>query len=362
MVIQLVKSIFCNEEETRKKLADFVMTTPFFSMGAECAKFEKAFSEKQGRKYSVLVNSGSSANLLLIQALLNVGKLKKGDVVGISALTWATNVMPLIQLGLTPRALDVELDTLNVSHETLLKNLDLDALFITNALGFCGDLQSIEKTCKDKDILFIEDNCESLGSKAYGKLLGNFGLASTFSFYLGHHISTIEGGIVCTDDKELYDALLMARAHGWDRQLDEETKSTLREGRDPFYSLYTFYDLGYNLRPTEITGFLGNEQLPFWDEIVSARDRNFRKYNLDFKLDHMEIISAFSIPCFKDKSKFTGVEIRPIISGNITEQPFYKKYVGEENCPNATYIHQNGFYFTNNHSLTDEEVETLKSL
>lgn len=383
--IKLIKSAFLNEPETRKKLADFVMSTEFFSMSRECKKFEEAFARKQGRQYAVFVNSGSSANLILIQALLNLGRLKKGDRVGISSITWSTNVMPLIELGLVPVAIDCELETLNVSPKTLKKAIGgLQGLFLTNVLGFSDDIATIRNMCAERGVVFIEDNCESLGSKVGGVLLGNFGLASTFSFFLGHHISALEGGMVCTDDEDLYHMLIVARAHGWDRNLPEEKRNAMRISSvaDPFYSLYTFYDLGYNVRPTEINGFLGNVQIVYWDEIVRKREENFRtldavlRMNDDFvpmDLSHMDTISNFAIPIvcknldffrsYRDRFQNAGVEIRPIIAGNIASQPFYRKYVSESvDCPNASFVHDNGFYCGNNSELTNEEITLLATL
>lgn len=382
--IPLVKSALLNEEEVRRRLADFVLKTEFFSMNRECKKYEEGFAKKQGRKYAVFVNSGSSANLILIQALLNIGKLKKGDRVGFSSVTWSTNVMPLIQLGLEPVAIDCEKDSLNISSETLHKHIkNISALFLTNVLGFCDDIKTIKEMCGAHNITFLEDNCESLGSVAYDTRLGNFGLASTFSFFLGHHLPTIEGGMVCTDDEELHHALLMARSHGWSRNLPDGRKAVLSKMHDvdDFYDLYTFYDLGYNVRPTEINGFLGNVQLEHWDEIVAAREKNFKEMHvalaenkkfLPLSFGHMDTVSAFAVPVicsnrqvFEDcRGRFeeNSVETRPIISGDITNQPFYRKYVKRgADCPNAKFVHRNGFYFGNNPDLTEEEIERLKS-
>jgi CDP-6-deoxy-D-xylo-4-hexulose-3-dehydrase len=384
-MIKLQKSSFFNEAETKRKLCEFISGAKILSMGSECKKFEDNFAKKQERKFAVFVSSGSAANLILIQSMLNLGKLKKGDKVGVSALTWATNVMPIIQLGLVPVAIDCEISTLNISPRTLepiLKNIQ--GLFITNALGFCDDIKTIQRSCEDNNIIFLEDNCESLGSKVSGKLLGNFGLASTFSFFVGHHLSTIEGGMVCTDDEALHNELLLCRAHGWDRNVSSEEQKTLREknGMDPFFGKFTFYDLAYNVRPTEINGFLGNEQLGLWDEMVAERSDNFKKFqgakkdNSDIfpiNTSHMEIVSNFAMPLvFKNHELFldykkrfgdAGVEIRPIIAGNITDQPFWKKHVGgESNCKNAKLVHKNGFYFPNNIELTKDEVISLSSL
>jgi CDP-6-deoxy-D-xylo-4-hexulose-3-dehydrase len=384
-MIKLIKSSFYKESDTKKLLSDFILTSEIFSMNAECMKFEQSFANKQQRKYAVFVTNGSVANLLLIQAMLNSGKLKKGDKVGFSALTWPTNVMPLIQLGLNPVAIDCELDTLNVSPAKLQEHInDIDALFLTNVLGFCDDLPKIKTICESNNIVLIEDNCESLGSVIDGMLLGNFGIASTFSFFVGHHLSTIEGGMVCTDDEELKDYLLMARAHGWDRNLSQVSQSKLRNdaGVDDFYAKYTFYDIASNFRPTEINGFIGNTQIQYWDEIVDKRVDNFHcytkamKHNDDFyqyDLSHMEKISNFAMPiicktselALKYRSRFeaANVEIRPVIAGNMTKQPFYKKYVQQTTAnPNSDLVHSNGFYIGNNPELTSDEIDVLCNL
>ncbi len=385
-MIKLIKSSFPHESETKQRLTDFIQRALVFSMGEQVKQFETQFAQKQQRKYAVMVNSGSSANLVLIQALLNIGKLKKGDRVGFSALTWATNIMPIIQLGLTPVALDCELDTLNVSPEILAQSINnLDGLFLTNVLGFSDDIQRVKELCADHNVLFIEDNCESLGSKVDGTLLGNFGLASTFSLYVGHHLSAIEGGMVCTDDEELYSMLLMVRAHGWDRNLPKHLLTKLRQEnqvKDDFYAKYTFYDLAYNVRPTEIQGFLGTVILPYWDEVVQKRAEHFSTLHTavqkndtlySFKLDHMDTVSNFAMPIICKTSESyekyrrifeeQAVEIRPVIAGDMTEQPFYKKYVAKDQvCSQARLIHHQGFYFGNNPELTESEMQLLVSL
>jgi CDP-6-deoxy-D-xylo-4-hexulose-3-dehydrase len=368
-MISLIKDTFYEEEKTLKALREFLKKGQKLSMGDNCKEFEKKLSEWQGRKECVLVNSGSSANLALLQSLLNLGRLKKGDRVGFSALTWATNVMPIIQLGLIPVPVDVEIKTLNISRDKLY-GLDIDCLFITNLLGLCSDISKIAKLCEAHKIIVIEDNCESMGSVYGGTKLGNFGLASTFSFYVGHHLSTIEGGSVMTDDEELSYMLRMVRAHGWKRDTDEDLD---------FYGRYTFYDLGYNLRPTEITGVCGLVGMTDIDSIIVNRAMN-AEYLKTNKLydnsrvyplisEHMDVYSAFSTPVVyvdvKDKEivlekcKEAGIESRPIVGGNITEQPFFKKYIGHKSCPNAEIIHRNGIYVANNPQLTKEELDTI---
>lgn len=387
-MIKLIKSTFYNEKATKEALCRFIEKSDKLSIGKECRKFEESFAQYQKRKHCTIVNSGSSANLALIQALLNLGKIKKGDLIGFSSLTWSTNVMPLIQLGLNAIPIDVELDTLNASSKTLLmilKKYPIKMFFITNLLGFCDDIDVIARICKEKKIILIEDNCEALGTVYGGKKLGNFGLASTFSFYVGHHMSTVEGGAVCTDNNELDTMLQIVRAHGWDRNLTEEKQLKIRTKyniNSSFYSRYTFYDLGYNLRTTEINGFLGNSQLKYLPEIIEKRRINFltlakkiyartdRYYPIRY--DHIDTLSNFAFPVICRSREIRDelvrkcenkVEIRPIVGGDMTLQPFFgkymKKYLYVNPNSNAKLVHEQGLYFGNNPELTKEEINEI---
>ena len=383
-MIKLIKSTFFEEEKTKLALTEFIAEANILSMGEQCRLFESNFAKHQGRNHCCFVNSGSSANLLLIQSLINLGRLKIGDKIAFSSLTWSTNVMPIIQLGLVPIPIDVELDTLNISSKKLeetCKNESIKCLFITNLLGFCSDLDKIEKYCLNNKIILLEDNCESLGSVLKEKKLGNFGLASTTSFFVGHHLSTIEGGSVLTDDKELHDMFMITRAHGWSRNIDNNLQSELllKHKVDTFYNQYSFYELGYNLRPTEINGFLGNNQLAYLDLMISIRQENYFLYQsaavknlniLPLNIGHMDLVSNFAFPLvFKTKDlaisyreifKSNEIEIRPIVGGNITQQPFFKKYFGESyRMPNSELIHEQGFYIPNNPELTSSELKII---
>lgn len=393
MKIKLIKNTFFNEANTKKRLWIFIQKADKLSMGKECLLAEKKFAAFNKRKYCTIFNSGSSANLALVQAYLNLGLIKKGDKVGVSALTWSTTIMPLIQLGLIPIPIDIDLETLNVGSSNLIKSLrqnKFKAYFSTNVLGFSADLDNIKNICRINKVLFFEDNCESFGSEYRGVLLGGYGHASTFSFYVGHHLSTIEGGAVCTDDKKLYEMLVLVRAHGWDRNLPPIDQSKLRISNSvfsSFYDKYTFYDLSFNLRPTEITGFLLNENLHYANEIIRRREDNFMEiythakrclegmiYPLDLK--NLNVISNFAIPIVCKKkyifeklvSTFidNNVEIRPIIAGNLTLQPFFKKYIktkyNVKDLPNTNIVHNLGFYFGNNPDITREEINYIKSI
>jgi CDP-4-dehydro-6-deoxyglucose reductase, E1 len=386
-MLPLMKNTFINENETKKALADFILQAPRLSMDKQCFEFEYKFSKVQNRNKAILFNSGGSANLALLQSLKNLGYLRENAKVGFSALTWSTNTMPIIQMGFIPIPIDCEPSTLNVMSwnlEERLKNCELDALFITNALGFTGDLDKIKQLCQDNDILLIEDNCESLGTELTSGKAGNFGIASTFSFFVAHHMSTIEGGMVCTDNKELAEMLRIVRANGWDRNLEANQQYNIRQKfqiKTEFDAKYTFYDLGYNLRPTEITGFLGLYQLKFLEDNIKKRARNYHFLeekvlnNSDLiALDHshLSLVSSFAFPILcktpvlrnKYFTKFScsGVEIRPMIAGNIQNQPFYKKYVKTlYDLPGTDMIHNCGFYCGNYPELTKSDLELLSS-
>lgn len=376
-----------NETETKEKLANFIVKARKLSMGEQCTGFENEFAEFQGAGDAVLFNSGGSANIAMLQALKNLGRLKANDKIGFSALTWSTNVMPIIQLGMQPVPIDCEPATLNVMSDNLrntLTNVDIKAFFITNALGFAGDLDIIRQICDERDIILIEDNCEALGTELPSGKTGSFGRMASFSFFVAHHMSTVEGGMVCTTDEEMAEMLRIVRANGWDRNLKVYQQHKWRRKEhvnSEFEAKYTFYDLGYNFRPTEITGFLGRYQLQFLKENIARREKNhitlesIVKGNPDLiTLDrsHISVLSAFAFPVLcktpelraRYLAQFSGagVEIRPVIAGNIQKQPFYRKHAHDSyNLKGADNVHDCGFYCGNYPELTDEDIQTLSS-
>ena len=386
-MIPLMKSAFLNEIETRQELSKFILRAKRLSMDEQCARFEEEFAQFQGVKRAILFNSGSSANLAMIQCLKNLGKLTDGDKVGFSALTWSTNPMPILQLGMQAVPVDCEPTTLNVMSHNLqqrLEEADLKALFITNAIGFAGDLDAIQRICNERGILLLEDNCEALGTELVCGKTGSFGTMASFSFFVAHHMSTIEGGMVCTDDEELEEMLVIIRANGWDRNLKAHQQHKWRAKynvKSEFEAKYTFYDLSYNLRPTEITGFIGRYQLKFLKENIIIRDKNHNtlesvaKENPDFILfdrSHISLLSGFAFPVlcktpelrdvYLSQFSGAGVEIRPMIAGNIQKQPFYTKYVSKlYELPGTDKIHDCGFYCGNYPELTDADLQTLSS-
>jgi CDP-6-deoxy-D-xylo-4-hexulose-3-dehydrase len=386
-MIPLMKNAFFKEYETRKALSEFVLQAGKLSMGERCVEFERAFAKRQGRSHAILLNSGGSANLALIQALRNMGTVAHGDKVGFSALTWSTNVMPILQMGMTPVPVDCEPATLNVTSGTLAERIrtsGLKALFVTNALGFAGDLDAIRTLCADSEVVLLEDNCEALGTELPAGKTGNFGLASTFSFFVAHHMSTIEGGMVATDDDDLADMLRIVRANGWDRDLSAVKQLKWRNRfkvPNELQAKYTFYDLGFNFRPTEITGFLGTRQLRFLDENIRTRERNHLQIEkimegnddlIPVRHDHLSRLSPFALPVlcrdetlkgrYLNQFSGAGIEVRPIIAGNIQNQPFYRRYVEERyDIPGTEFVDRCGFYCGNYPELSESDLDVICS-
>lgn len=384
MRIPLMRNAFINEAETKKQLAEFILNANMFSMGKECAKFEEKFAKWQGCKYALLFNSGGSANLALLQSLKSLGRLKDGDKVGFSSLTWSTNVMPIIQMGMIPVPVDVDKSTVNVmSHNLLerLKETDLQAFFATNVLGYSGDLDKIKEICDEKGIVFIEDNCEGLGGRVAGDRFGNFGVGSTFSFFVAHHMSTIEGGMFCTNDSELCRMMKITRANGWDRNVTLDEQAAMRKpyNINPFYAKYSFYNLAFNFRPTEITGFLGQTQMQYLDENIRKRVANHAQFDQVIKTNdelihieygHLDNISPFGFivlcktPELRNKYLLrfmeAEIEVRPVIAGNMQNQPFYKNYVKKMyELPNTDFINDCGFYSGNYPEMTQDDIDLI---
>jgi CDP-6-deoxy-D-xylo-4-hexulose-3-dehydrase len=386
-MIPLMKNAFSNEYETRKALAEFLVRAPKLSMDECCLSFELAFARQQGSSHAVLFNSGGSANLAILQALKNLGRIHSGAKIGFSALTWSTNVMPIIQLGFRPVPVDCSPTTLNVMSRDLedkLNSCQVEAFFATNVLGFAGDLPRIKQICEDRKILLMEDNCEALGSQLPGGRTGSFGLASSFSFFVAHHLSTIEGGCVCTNDDELAEMLTIVRANGWDRNLNAEQQTRWRQKNgitSEFDAKYSFIDLAFNFRPTEITGFLGLQQLKYLEangrrrfEIYQMLEGVVRPNPDLVPLDYSHMLQpspfAFPVVCRTEALRDqylrqfagAGIEVRPMIAGNMTRQPFYRLYdTTEHSLPGADMLHSCSFYCGLYPELSQREVETISS-
>ena len=254
-----------------------VIISQNFTMGTKVKEFEEKFAKHMGSKYAVMVNSGSSANLLMIAALVldNNIDLKEGDEVIVPTLSWATTYYPLQQYKLKSKFVDINLDTLNIDEDAIISAISkkTKAIFAVNVLGNPCRFMKLNEICKKYKLILIEDNCESLGAKYNNKQCGSFGITGSFSFYFSHHIHTIEGGMVITDNESVYHHLLSLRAHGWIRDLPENNKIYKKRGNG-FEDSFVFVLPGYNLRPNEINGGIGLEQLKKVKNIVKQRREN----------------------------------------------------------------------------------------
>jgi CDP-6-deoxy-D-xylo-4-hexulose-3-dehydrase len=375
MNIKLVKDTIDFGDIT--KLIEWLKTNPRLTKGELTTEFEKRWSEWLGVKYSVFVNSGSSANLAALYSLILSKRMRNNKIV-VPAVSWVTTVTPAIQLGLEPIMCECDYGNLglDINHlKEIIKTEDPSTIILVHVLGIPNNMKEITELCDENDILLIEDTCESIGSKYDNKMVGTFGDMSTFSFYFGHHMSTIEGGMISTDDEELYHILLSIRSHGWDRDLPEKKQTELRQkyGVNDFRALYTFYYPGFNLRATDLQAFLGLGQLEKLDNIVHNRYKNYLKYKKEIKNDFWEInepegsyVSNFSFPIVtKNIDKLiselsnNNVECRPLICGSINEHPFWYERYGKQELNNAKIIHEYGLYLPNNHQMTDDEINKV---
>ena len=364
-----------------------VIDRDIFSMSEEVASFEAEFAKFFGKRYAVMVNSGSSANLLMIASLFFKEKnpLKPGDEVIVPAVSWSTTYMPLQQYNLRVKFVDIDLETLNFDLEAL-KGAVTDktrAIFAVNLLGNPNDFDTINEIIGDRDIVLLEDNCESLGARYKGRYAGGIGLMGSFSTFFSHHISTMEGGILVTDDEELYHIALSVRAHGWTRNLPKFNKVTGEKSDTPFDEAFKFVLPGYNLRPLEMSGAIGKEQLKKVPMIVENRRKNavtFKEVAQQFNwlVTQKEIESSswfgFSM-VIKPESGITrknvleafdrsGIEYRPIVAGNFAKNDVVKyfDYTIHGSMVNADAIDVGGFFIGNHHYNMEKEFSILKSV
>ncbi|WP_240540441.1 aminotransferase class I/II-fold pyridoxal phosphate-dependent enzyme [Paracoccus sp. pheM1] len=264
-------------DEAERDALQRVIASDRFTMGPEVAAFEAEFARFAGSRHAVMVNSGSSANLAMVAALRYrqdpASRLMPGDQVIVPAVSWSTSFFPLHQYGLHLKFVDIDRETLNYDLAALAAAIDdrTRAVMAVNLLGNPNDFDAIRSLIGTRRILLIEDNCESMGATFAGRQAGTFGVMGTFSTFFSHHISTMEGGLVVTDDEELYHILLALRAHGWTRDLPRRNRVTGEKGEDPFEESFRFVLPGYNLRPLEMSGALGRAQLEKLPRLVAAR-------------------------------------------------------------------------------------------
>jgi len=290
MRYELTSSTWSEEE---KQTIREVIESGMYTMGSHVKEFEEKFAKYFGMKYAVMVNSGSSANLIAVASFFykEENPLKRGDEVIVPCISWATTFHPLQQYGLKLKFVDIDLNTLNYNIDELKKavNKDTKMIIAVSILGNPCQFDEITKLCKDNNIILFEDNCESMGAKFNGKYTGTFGLVNTFSTFFSHHISTMEGGLVLTNDKEIYNLLKSIRNHGWIRGQDEDSPIFERRG-DDFFEAYRFILPGYNVRPGEIHGAAGRKQLDKLGSFVKSRRENARHFVKLFGNDERFII------------------------------------------------------------------------
>ncbi len=357
------------DSNERRELSSFVRWSSRLTQGKMVKQFEKAWSKWLGCKYSVFVNSGSSANLLIVRALSG-----KEDTWVAQSCTWSTAVSPIMQLS-NLQLCDIDLrnfgpDLKNLEH--IFKTKKPKFIHLTHLLGFPAITHELLDLCAKYAVTIVEDCCESHGAHFNNKKVGTHGIASSFSFYYGHHMTTIEGGMMCTDDKDLYHELLLLRSHGLLRELPEEEQQKRKTDKvDP---LFTFVRDGFNVRGTDINAKLGLMQLPKLDDFIKQRNENFNVFiaNLDPDKYHknfdLQGISNFAFPIFsktvdinsvKELLSGMSIEYRPCIAGNLYEHPFMDCIDQERYDTNSQKIHENCVYVGNHKDVSCSMIKNL---
>lgn len=374
-------------DQTEIEAANRVLSSGYCTMGENVSNFEKHFASFVGAKYSVMVNSGSSANLLMVASLFfrKENRLKAGDEVIVPAVSWPTTYYPLSQYGLIIKFVDIDINTLNYNIKALDSAITEKTRLIVavNLLGNPNDFHAIRKTIGNRNIILIEDNCESLGAIFDGRKAGTFGVMGSFSTFFSHHMSTMEGGVICTDDEELYQILLCLRAHGWTRNLPKENKVSGIKSDDPFEESWKFILPGYNVRPLEIEGAIGLEQLKKLPQFLEHRRKNSEKFrNLFGRDERFQIQEEIGISSWfgftlvirqgvgidrKALAKYlteNGVECRPIVAGNFAKNRVieYMPHIIHGELENANWIDTKGLFVGNHHYPITENLIELRKL
>ena len=362
-------------DEKEFKAIKKVLKSGKLTMGKEVEKFEHKFAKKNNSKFAIMVNSGSSANLLIFASLLYTKqkkyRLKKNDEIIVPAVSWSTSYFPIHQMGFKMKFVDIDINTLNYDQEKLKKSINKKtrAILCVNILGNPNDYEKIKKIINKKNIFLLEDNCESLGAQFKKTKVGNFGVMSSFSTYFSHHISTIEGGVITTNDREFYHILLSLRSHGWTRNLPHKNLITGTKSKDIIKESYKFILPGYNLRSSEIHAAAGIEQLKKLDSYLKKRKTNFQYFKNLLKNNKKIILqkeigepSYFEISLIlkkksnknfqklKDFLHSLKIEYRPIVTGNFANSIVAKKYLNfsiSSKLTNANYIDKFGLMIGN---------------
>jgi CDP-6-deoxy-D-xylo-4-hexulose-3-dehydrase len=366
-----------------------VIASGIFTMGAKVQAFERDFARYVGSQHCVMVNSGSSANLLMVASLFYTKnpklKLQRGDEVIVPAVSWSTTYYPLHQYGMKIKFVDIDLQSLNYDLDALEKAVTENTRLImaVNLLGNPNDFDRIKTIIGTRKITLIEDNCESLGAEFRGKKAGTFGVMGSYSSFFSHHISTMEGGLITTDDDELHHILLSLRAHGWTRNLPKVNHVCSDKSDDPFLESFRFVLPGYNVRPLEISGAIGIEQVKKLPSLIAERRKNAVLLQTVMQ-DHPKILIQHEIGASswfgfslvirpgaslsRDelliKLNALGFEVRPIVAGNFAKNEVVKYFNSEVSgeLVNADYLDANGLFIGNHHYSIADAVEQLSAL
>ena len=364
-----------------------VIASGKYSMGSEVLEYEKNFAKYTGSKYAVMVSSGSAANLIMIASMFYTSdpskRLNRGDEIIVPAVSWSTTYFPLQQYGLKVKFVDIDRDTLNIDLEKLESAISekTKAILAVNLLGNPNDFKKIRDLIKNSNITLLEDNCESLGATYAGQQAGTFGIMGTYSSFFSHHISTMEGGSVVTDDEELYHILLTIRAHGWTRNLPSENLVTGKKSSNLFEESFKFVLPGYNVRPLEMSGAIGIEQLKKLPKFIEQRRQNanyFIKTLSPFPTITIQkeigLSSWFGFSMVLDSDcpitrqdlikvfEAKNIECRPIVTGNFLKNIKVLSYFDYEVCGTleaAEDIDSNGLFVGNHQVDITAEIDFL---
>lgn len=376
---------------TEREAAIKVIRSGNYTMGKEVSKFEKNFSKYFSSKYSVMVNSGSSANLLMLTLLRYYKKiLKKKNIknpnIIVPAIGWSTSYYPISQNCFKLNFVDVDLETLNMDVTKIEKSIDKNtvAILAINLLGNPSDFTTLKKISKKHKLILIEDNCESMCSKFKNKYGGTFGLMASHSLFFAHHMQTMEGGIILTNSREIYDYLRSLRAHGWCRDLPKYNSLYKFKGNE-FEDRFKFITPGYSLRPLEIEAAVGNVQLKKLKKFIKIRDKNakvFKKLFSNKEWCQIQIEQKNSNSSWYGfnillkgslsgkrgyiikKLKRNNIETRPTMTGNFLRNPVIKNldHINKFKLVNADYIHENGFFVGNYPIDLSKQIKFLYKL
>ncbi len=362
-----------------EQLIEWLKDHPRLTKDKLTSEFERQWAKWVGTKYAVFCNSGSSANLLMAYAALISGKLNNKKII-VPSVGWVTTIAPFMQFGFEPIMCGADKDNfgLNLEHlENLVKEYKPAAVIMVQVLGVPSDMDALKRLQKKYKFMLMEDACAALGS-AYGKKkVGSFSDMSSFSFYFGHQLSTIEGGMVNTNDKKFYDLLLMLRSHGWGKDLDETTRRGLmRKYRvDDFHKPFTFFVPGFNVRSTDLNAFLGLGQMKKADKISAIRRRNHEIYSQNLAHVEFQKWSKKAVPCsisfgalardIKHRIQIVKalnahhIETRLFSAGNLGLHPFWYNQYGKFHDPVSDKVHECGFFLPNNESLEERDIRFI---